>query len=307
MGKRILLADDSVTIQKVVELTFLDEDYEVVAVSNGDDALARLGEVQPDVVIADVHMPGANGYEVCQGVKEWRAGTPVVLLVGTFEPFDEGKARAAGANYYLKKPFDSQELLQQVETLLAASRQEPAVASAAAEEMEPWQAVEDLELPVEEEHLFGEAGPGPEIEPEIEPEPVPPFGGQPIPDELVLEASPWTEAEERGEAAWAAPAGTPDEVPAEAPASPTAPAAAAAAGAAAAGWAPEAGAPAPAEAPHAANGGLSPEEIERIARRVVELIGDRLVREVAWEVIPDLAELVIKDRVRELERQLEGP
>jgi hypothetical protein len=56
-----------------------------------------------------------------------------------------------------------------------------------------------------------------------------------------------------------------------------------------------------------ANGGLGPDEIERIARRVVELIGDRLVREVAWEVIPDMAELVIKDRLRELERQLEVP
>ena len=56
MSKRILLADDSVTIQKVVELTFMDEDYEVVAVSNGDDAVQRLGELQPDLVIADVHM-----------------------------------------------------------------------------------------------------------------------------------------------------------------------------------------------------------------------------------------------------------
>jgi hypothetical protein len=56
------------------------------------------------------------------------------------------------------------------------------------------------------------------------------------------------------------------------------------------------------------NGGtLSEADVERIARRVVELLGERLVREVAWEVIPDMAELVIKDRVRELERQLEGP
>ena len=284
MGKRILLADDSVTIQKVVELTFLDEDFEVVAVSNGDDALARLGEVGPDVVIADVHMPGANGYEVCQGVKAWRAGTPVVLLVGTFEPFDEARARAAGANYYLKKPFDSQELLQQVEILLAAARPEPVVTTAAADEMEAWQP-EDVELPAEEIHLYGEDA----AEPVIEPEPTPPFGGQPIPDELVLEPSPWAEAEEQRAAGWGAQA--------EEPASAATPAASAAVAAAAAAAVP----------PAAANGGLTPEEVERIARRVVELIGDRLVREVAWEVIPDMAELVIKDRVRELERQLEGP
>jgi hypothetical protein len=57
----------------------------------------------------------------------------------------------------------------------------------------------------------------------------------------------------------------------------------------------------------AANGGLSDADVDRIARRVVELLGDQLVREVAWEVVPDMAELVIKDRLRELERQLEVP
>ena len=302
MGKRILLADDSVTIQKVVELTFLDEDFEVVAVSNGDDALARLGEVRPDVVIADVHMPGANGYEVCQGVKAWRSGTPVVLLVGTFEPFDESRARSAGANYYLKKPFDSQELLQQVEGLLAASAAAAATSApeapaigAAADEMEPWQGGDDLALP-EEEELYGAAA----VPAEPGPEPTPAFGGQPVPEELVLEPSPWTEAEELDESPWEAVAGEP------AASAPPAMAAGAAAVAGAAGWA--AATPA-AEQPPATlgNGGLSDEEVERIARRVVELIGDRLVREVAWEVIPDMAELVIKDRVRELERQLEGP
>src|SRR5689334_17467047 len=108
MRRRILLADDSVTIQKVIELTFMDEDYEVRAVSNGDEAIQALPEVDPDVVIADVHMPGANGYEVCRRAKAMKPEMPVLLLVGTFEPFDEAQARAAGANSFLKKPFDSQ-------------------------------------------------------------------------------------------------------------------------------------------------------------------------------------------------------
>src|SRR5690606_9631977 len=141
MGTRILLADDSVTIQKVVELTFMDEDYEVVAVSNGDEAVARLDEVEPALVIADVHMPGANGYEVCRRVKQWRPGTPVLLLVGTFEPFQEEEAVSAGSDGHLKKPFDSQELLRRVETLLASAPAQPAAAApvvAAAEEMAPW-------------------------------------------------------------------------------------------------------------------------------------------------------------------------
>jgi CheY-like chemotaxis protein len=296
MGKRILLADDSVTIQKVVELTFLDEDFEVVAVSNGDEAVARLEEVRPELVIADVHMPGANGYEVCERVKQWRPGTPVVLLVGTFEPFDEGRARAAGADYHLKKPFDSQELLHQVEVLLAAAGDQ-AVQVIPAEEMEPWQGAAEPEPPESADaQIFAGGG-------EAEPEPVGPLGGQALPEELVLEASPWTEAEEGAGGGWARVA---EEPAAPAPAPPPPPAAPAApapwAGVESAGAAPpEAG------AGLAANGGLTAEQVERIARRVVELIGERLVREVAWEVIPDMAEMVIKDRLRELERQLEGP
>ena len=99
----------------------MDEDYEVRAVSNGDEAVALLSSLNPDFVIADVHMPGANGYEVCRRAKQSRPDRPVLLLVGTFEPFDEGQARAAGADSHLKKPFDSQELLQRVEELLASA------------------------------------------------------------------------------------------------------------------------------------------------------------------------------------------
>src|SRR4051794_39859209 len=127
MKRRILLADDSVTIQKVIELTFMDEDYEVRAVSNGDDAVRLLPEMKPDFVIADVHMPGANGYDVCRRSKALSPEVPVLLLVGTFEPFDEAQASAAGADSHLKKPFDSQELLQRVEELISAK---PAAAPA---------------------------------------------------------------------------------------------------------------------------------------------------------------------------------
>jgi len=158
MAKRILLADDSVTIQKVVELTFMDEDYEVVAVSNGDDALARLADVQPDLVIADVHMPGANGYDLCRHVKQWRPATPVLLLVGTFEPFQEEEARRAAADGHLKKPFDSQELLRRVEELIAAAQSGDmgSVTGVPAEEMDSWHAP-DAEPEAEAGDLFAEA------------------------------------------------------------------------------------------------------------------------------------------------------
>ncbi|HEV8241130.1 MAG TPA: response regulator [Thermoanaerobaculia bacterium] len=310
MSKRILLADDSVTIQKVVELTFMDEDFEVRAVSNGDDAVAALDQVQPDLVIADVHMPGANGYEVCRRVKQQRPRTPVLLLVGTFEPFDANEANRAGADSYLKKPFDSQELLQRAHDLIAAG-QGPAgsIATTPADEMELWQPQDAGLDETGDVYAAGARG-------AAEDEPVGPLGHE-VPDEMVLEASPWTEAEEGPGASHpsAAPAAQPAPAPQPAPAASSFGATFAAGGTAAAASAaappppasPASGPAATAPASVAANGSLSDADVDRIARRVVELLGDQLVREVAWEVVPDMAELVIKDRLRELERQLEVP
>src|SRR5258708_5381749 len=126
MSRRILLADDSVTIQKVIELTFMDDDYEVLAVGNGDEPLAMLTALTVDFVIADVPMPGPSVCDVCRRSKQLRPEVPVLLLVGTFEPFDEAQARESGADSFLKKPFASQELLGRVHELLA-----PAAAGAA--------------------------------------------------------------------------------------------------------------------------------------------------------------------------------
>ena len=192
MSKTILVADDSVTIQKVVELTFIEEDYRVVTVADGDEALAQLAELSPDLLIADVHMPGAGGYDVCKRAKELKPEAPVLLLVGAFELFDPEAAESCGADAHLKKPFDSQELQRQVAELL----DRPAAAA---------------------------AKPQPVVEP-------------------VAAGGPST---------------------------------------------------------------LSDEDVERIAKRVVELLADDTVREVAWEVVPDLAEVVIRDRLQELEGQVE--
>ena len=64
MAYKILLADDSLTIQKVVELTFSDPETTLMAVGTGDRAVQALDDFQPDIVLADVVMPGMNGYEV---------------------------------------------------------------------------------------------------------------------------------------------------------------------------------------------------------------------------------------------------
>jgi CheY-like chemotaxis protein len=366
MRRRILLADDSVTIQKVIELTFMDEDYEVRAVSNGDEAIQALPETDPDVVIADVHMPGANGYEVCRRSKARRPEVPVLLLVGTFEPFDEAQARAAGADSFLKKPFDSQELLQRVGDLMASSH--PAAAapapapslgaetvrisalssmSAAAPGFEPkpappapqptddWRGFElspepepERPSPFSSEPSFALEEPAadwqsvaslpdgePMFELEAEPAPAPsyspggdvfgfePHGNDPIADLTDTErlgvpeaAAPLVGSLEETERRIEAPApvslGLSHEPQAEARMA-----------------VPDAAAPSarlPLGRAEVADGGLSDADVDRIARRVIELLGDRTVRDVAWEVIPDLAEVVIRDRLRELESQLES-
>src|SRR3954453_16077633 len=134
MPKRILLADDSITIQKVVELTFSDGDYEVTAVNNGAKAIAKLGEMRPDIILSDIIMPEKNGYEVCEYVKSHPElpNLPVVLLTGTFEPFDPDRADKAGCDAVVTKPFESQSLIHKVEELIANSRTSAAPAAAAA-------------------------------------------------------------------------------------------------------------------------------------------------------------------------------
>jgi CheY-like chemotaxis protein len=120
MPHTILLADDSVTIQKVVELTFSEGDYRVLCVSNGKAAVQKIQESRPDLLLCDVIMPEMNGYEVASFVKKNPAysAIPVILLTGTFEPFDEEKARQSGADTYITKPFESKMLVEKVEELL---------------------------------------------------------------------------------------------------------------------------------------------------------------------------------------------
>jgi CheY-like chemotaxis protein len=121
MPKTLLLADDSVTIQKVVGITFANEDIELVTVDNGTDALAKARQIFPDLVLADIGMPGMDGYELCAAIRRVPelSHVPVLLLTGTFESYDEVRARAAGASGHISKPFEAQALVDRVWALLA--------------------------------------------------------------------------------------------------------------------------------------------------------------------------------------------
>jgi CheY-like chemotaxis protein len=126
MRAKLLLADDSVTIQRVIELTFADEDMQVFTVGDGRAAIEQIQRERPDIILADAGMPERDGYEVAAFVKGTPAlsGIPVLLLTGAFEPVDEARARAVGCDGVLVKPFEPQMVINRVRDLLAGRRPE---------------------------------------------------------------------------------------------------------------------------------------------------------------------------------------
>lgn len=129
MTKTLLLADDSATIQRVVELTFAREDVRVVSVGDGEQAIETIKRSVPDVVLADIDMPGFSGFEVAQFVRSQAASAdvPVLLLAGAFESIDQEQAHQAGADGILTKPFDPAVLVSRVMELLNDGRGTPSV------------------------------------------------------------------------------------------------------------------------------------------------------------------------------------
>jgi len=118
---KLLLADDSISVRKVVELTFAEEGVDVFAVGDGESAMQKFIEIQPDIVMVDVNMPDPTGYQICEMIKqdESTKDIPVLLLVGSFEPFDTTEAERVGADGFLTKPFHSvRELVGKVTELL---------------------------------------------------------------------------------------------------------------------------------------------------------------------------------------------
>jgi CheY-like chemotaxis protein len=133
MGARILVADDSVTIQKVVELTFSKEDFVLTQARSGEEAIRKAKEMRPDLVLLDLVMPDMNGYDVCAALRTEPAlrSVPIIMLAGTFESFDQQRGTQAGANDVVTKPFESQVLVGKVKQLLFARSLEVAAATAA--------------------------------------------------------------------------------------------------------------------------------------------------------------------------------
>ena len=148
MPKTVLLADDSLTIQRVVTLTFANEDVTITSVSDGDQAVESISRKKPDLVLADIAMPGRSGYQVAEFVRSRPelSSLPVLLLAGAFDHIDEAHVRTVGADGVLTKPFEPKALIGQVKQLLASGRPEPVAAA----EPEPPKAVGAIEAYTQE-------------------------------------------------------------------------------------------------------------------------------------------------------------
>ena len=362
-GRKLLLADDSATIQKVIELTFADEGVRVVAFGNGAQAIEKLEEEAPDIVLADVFMPSKSGYEVCEYVKhnEKLKHIPVMLLVGSFEPFDEAEARRVGADDILTKPFQSiRRLIDRVGALVSSPPPvEPEVPTKElpktdehiaengrlnTEELEittadtmplPEELQATLEIPQSgvatqprknkekqmetpvAEAMASSAEPAEALLDLGELEPAVQFAD----DEFVLELDE-PEFDQRIGV-------TPAPEPVRAFVEPEVTETVASALVVQSYYQPQVQAPSYSEAEEIAYedqvheiapepvrsaepvaqtstmvpGELSQEMIDAIARRAVEMMSDKVIREIAWEVVPDLAELLIKRKLEEQESQ----
>jgi CheY-like chemotaxis protein len=117
---RILLADDSPHAQRMGERILREEGFEVVSLTDGEAALKRLADVDPDLILADVFLPAKSGMEICRYVKSELKlrHVRVILTAGLLEPFDEEEAKRAGCDAILKKPFEASKLMETIQPLM---------------------------------------------------------------------------------------------------------------------------------------------------------------------------------------------
>jgi CheY-like chemotaxis protein len=114
----ILLADDSPHAQRMGERILREEGYQVVTLTDGQTAAERLLSVDPDVVIADVFLPGRSGFDLCRHIKTNYRYMRVILTAGILETLDEGEARRAGCDAILKKPFEASVIMETIRPLV---------------------------------------------------------------------------------------------------------------------------------------------------------------------------------------------
>jgi CheY-like chemotaxis protein len=312
----LLAIDDSVTMRKVLEMTFAGEDYRVVTAESADAGLAKLRAERPAVVLCDVTLEGPGGYALCAKIKAENPTIAVVILASKQQPYDSQKGQGAHADDYIEKPFDTQQLVEKIKRL--ATRPVAAEAAAAPLGARP-------------------VGPGGTTQPGVPPASAPlrPTGTAPLgvarpagppaqplpmiarPATPVAASSPSPQPVGRGTLSYGGPAGGPSTSPAPSPvaaapasfgrgASPPGAPVAATPSSAAPAAPPSAGSTAMAAGAMAtaANGQLAAKlahlGLTDVQVSAVLTLSREVVEKVVWEVVPVLAETMIREEIKRL-------
>lgn len=309
---KILAVDDSATMRRVLELTFTGLDgFEVVSFDSGDAAIAHAQAHGADLLIADASM-SPDGYEVCSKLKgnAQTGGIPVLILGSQHTPIDADKAKGAGADDTALKPYDTNAFIEKVKATIAKGGARPAAAAQVATyrtapAAAPTPAVASappaaakkptLELADDDEPVItvGGGAPAPTPAPAPAAPPSPPgIIGKPAAPAAPAAAKPAPAPMKQTVGFGQSPlAAAKPAAPAAAPAAPAAPAAKPAA----APVATAATAAAAAVAPKLEGMGLTPEQVQGVLALTREVI-----ERVVWEVVPDLAETIIREEIQRL-------
>ena len=122
MAKTLLAVDDSVTMRKVLEITFSGEDFQVITAENAQSALgafAKLGD-NPGVFVVDTVLGGDDGYALAKELRRRSPSAPIIMLASRYAPYDQNRGRDAGADDWADKPFDTQQLIDKIRKVILA-------------------------------------------------------------------------------------------------------------------------------------------------------------------------------------------
>jgi CheY-like chemotaxis protein len=290
--KTLLAVDDSATMRKVLEITFSGEDFAVHTASDRGGLMAKLGE-NPSAVVIDTTLEGDDGYAICKEVRSKLPRAAIVLMASRYTPYDQGRGRDAGADDYVDKPFDTQQLIDKVKKAIGtreAAAPQPVAAA-------PQPVAAPPPAPPAPQPIA--AAPQPVARPPFQPPAAAPqrsgtlmfaVDGPPAPAPPAQQAhAPSPPAPPVAPKPPAPPPKvTPAPMPTPVAVMPTPQAAPAAAIAASTNGL----------APKLAQMGLTPAQVEGVLA-----LSREVVEQVVWEVVPQLAETLIKEEIARLTKE----
>ena len=115
--KKIMVVDDDQHIAELISLYLIKEGYETMEIYDGREALEKVDNFQPDMMLLDLMLPSMDGYKVCTEVRK-KSDIPIIMLTAKGETFDKVLGLELGADDYIVKPFDSKELVARVKAVL---------------------------------------------------------------------------------------------------------------------------------------------------------------------------------------------